>query len=180
MTPLLLLITGPAGAGKTTTAAAWASSHSETAAHLSHDSVTLFVRSGFVSGADAHRNPEGERQWRVGIDICAAAARVYAAAGIHCAIDTFLLPSHRHLWRSGGTDAVFQPRIVVLLPGVEHAVGRNAGRVNWGVSEEAVRANHAAMEAWLDVPDVLVLDNSRMALPDVVQSIRDWTASPTD
>lgn len=171
MTPQLLLVTGPAGAGKTTTAAEWASAHPDTAAHVSHDSVTLLVRSGFVSGADAHRNPEGERQWRLGVDVCAATARIYAAAGIHCAIDTFLLPHTRNLWDS---VADLRPRIIVLLPDAERAVARNAGRDNWGVSEAAVRTNHAAMCAWNDTPGVLVLDTSRTTLPDVVRSIRDW------
>lgn len=165
----LLLVTGPAGAGKTTTADSWASSHEETAAHVSHDDIGLFVRSGFVSGADAHRDPEGWRQWRLGADICAAAARAYAGAGIHCAVDTYLLPHTRQLWTA--VDDLC-PLVVVLLPDVEVAVERNARREGWGVPEDAVRANHAAMRRWYEVPDALVLDTSRLSLADVVRAIR--------
>src|SRR3712207_5976110 len=72
----ILLITRGAGSGKTSTAERWAASRAGLAAHLSHDAVHNFVKSGVISPA-AGPNAEAERQWRIAIDVCVAACRVY-------------------------------------------------------------------------------------------------------
>src|SRR5207248_19261 len=143
--------------GKTSTAEAWAASRRGLAAHLSHDAIHLFVKSGGVSPADGP-NPEAERQWHLAIDVCVAACRVYAAAGVRCAVDTFLLPTTLPLW-SGLRD--LRVGLLVLCPDVEIAVRRNAARreeTGWGVPEWQVRANYEAMDVWTGRPDVLMID----------------------
>lgn len=168
----ILLITGTAGSGKTTTAEAWAASRSGLAAHLSHDDVHLFVKSGVVSPADGP-SAEAERQWRIAIDVCVAASRIYVAAGIRCAIDTFLLPSTIPLW-IGLQD--FRVGVVVLRPDLDVAIHRNVTRLHasgWGVPEWQVRANHEAMGAWADRPDILMVDNSHLEVAQVIDLINE-------
>ncbi len=137
----VLLITGAAGTGKTSTAHAWAASRREVAAHLSHDNVLLFVKSGLASPAE-QTTAEAERQWHVARDICIAAAHIYANAHIRCVIDTFLLPPHLPLWRG---LAPLRVGLVVLHPLVGVAVARNAARMEatgWGVPTWQVHGNH--------------------------------------
>ncbi len=169
----VVLITGGAGAGKTLTAQAWAASRQGVAAHLSHDALLLWVKSGLVSPAE-HATVEAERQWRIAIDVCVAATRIYAAAGVRCAIDTFLLPTHLELWRG---LAELRVGLVVLQPAVEIAVARNAARLEqtgWGVPEWQVRANHAAMGAWADDLRALVLDSGALDLNQVLVEVDAW------
>lgn len=170
----VVLITGAAGTGKTSTAQAWAASRRHPAAHLSHDAVLSFMKSGFVSPAE-QATAEAERQWRVALEICVAASRIYAASQVQCAVDTFLLPTHLALWDG---LAPLQVGIVVLHPPVEVAVARNAARLEqtgWGVPAWQVYANHAAMTAWLERPEVAVLDTSRFNLSQTVAAIDEWT-----
>ncbi|HEX3722562.1 MAG TPA: AAA family ATPase, partial [Nitrolancea sp.] len=128
----VLLITGGAGSGKTSTAEAWAASRPSVAAHLSHDDVHTFVKSGVMNPADGS-NEEADRQWRIAIDICVAACRIYVAEGIRCAIDTYLLPTNLVLWSA---LREFRVGLVVLRPDVDVAARRNAKRqheIGWGV-----------------------------------------------
>jgi chloramphenicol 3-O-phosphotransferase len=169
----VLLITGGAGSGKTSTAEAWAASRQGLAAHLSHDTILHFVKAGVVSPAESSTS-EAERQWRLAIDVCVAATRIYAAAGVRCAIDTFMLPAYTGFWRG---LAHLRVGVVVLHPDVEVAVARNAARLQqsgWGVAEWQVRANHEAMQAWRDRQDVLVLDNSVLDRAQVLAAIDAW------
>ena len=114
----VVLITGAAGTGKTTTASNWAATRRETSAHLSHDSMLGNVKSGLASPAH-QASAEAERQWRIALDICVAAACIYAGSGMRCAIDTFCLPVHLPFWHG---LAHVRVGLVVLHPPVEVAV----------------------------------------------------------
>jgi chloramphenicol 3-O-phosphotransferase len=171
----IILITGGAGAGKTTTAEAWAASRSGVAAHVSHDSIMSFIKAGIASPA-ATTDREAERQWRLAIEVCVAAAEIYASTAVRCAIDTFLLPPFLPYW-NGLAD--FRVGAVVLQPRVEVAVERNATRLRdrgWGVAEWQVRANHTAMQAWSDCSGVLLVDNSALGLQEVLATVDAWEA----
>lgn len=172
----VLLITGAAGTGKTTIAQAWAASRREICAHLSHDSVMQYVKSGFVSPAE-QANAESERQWQIALKICSTMARIYAEEGIRCAIDTFLLPQHLSLWQdlSG-----LQVGLVVLHPPVEQAVERNILRIQqsgWGVPSWHVYENHAAMHAWKEYSAPLILESAPRTSEQIVEAIDAWERS---
>lgn len=96
---------------------------------------------------------------------------IYVAAGIRCAIDTYLLPGSVSIW-AGIRD--LRVGVVILRPDVEVAVRRNAQRVGWGVPEWQVRTNHLAMSAWRERPDVLVVDNSEMVMSEVLAVVNEW------
>ena len=169
----ILLITGAAGSGKSSTAQAWAASRRDICAHLSHDDVTLFIKSGFVSPAQQNTE-EAERQWRIALTICSNTAQLYAKEGIRCAIDTFLLPHALPFWQGLSHLRV---GLLVLQPPVEFAVDRNSMRIQhsgWGVPSWHVYENHAAMRAWEGHPAALVLDNASLSVDQVVESIDAW------
>ena len=132
-----------------------------------------FVKSGVISPADGP-NAEAERQWHVALDGCVAACRIYVAAGVRWAVDTFLLPDVVSLW-AGLQD--LRVGVIVLRPDVEVAVRRNAARLRetgWGVPEWQVRANHEAMGAWVGRRDAFVVDNSRTDQTQVLAVIDEW------
>ena len=79
----VLLVTGPAGSGKSTTSESFASTRRATTARLDMDLIRSFVRAGFVDPSRSW-GPEAERQWELGRAICVAAIDRYRAAGIDC------------------------------------------------------------------------------------------------
>jgi predicted kinase len=85
-TPVLIL-TGPPGAGKTTTAAALAARFPR-AVHLESDRFFQFIRSDYVEPW----RPESSEQNRVVMRIVAEAAARYAAAGYFTVIDGIVIP----------------------------------------------------------------------------------------
>ena len=85
-TPVLIL-TGPPGAGKTTTAAALAARFPRSV-HLESDRFFQFIRSDYVEPW----RPESSEQNRVVMRIVAEAAARYAAAGYFTVIDGIVIP----------------------------------------------------------------------------------------
>jgi ABC-type cobalamin/Fe3+-siderophores transport system ATPase subunit len=88
----VLLIAGPAGAGKTTVAEQWASSRPYRCAHVSLDDVRLLVKSGFADPQDGW-GPEPQRQLDLARGSAALLARRFREAGIGCVIDDAVFPS---------------------------------------------------------------------------------------
>lgn len=85
-TPVLIL-TGPPGVGKTTTAAALVARFPR-AVHLESDRFFQFIRSDYVEPW----KPESSEQNRIVMGIVAEAAARYAAAGYFTVIDGIVIP----------------------------------------------------------------------------------------
>jgi predicted kinase len=83
----VLILTGPPGAGKTTTAAALVARFPR-AVHLESDRFFQFIRSDYVEPW----RPESSEQNRVVMRIVAEAAAGYAAAGYFTVIDGIVIP----------------------------------------------------------------------------------------
>ncbi len=83
----VLILTGPPGAGKTTSAAILAE-RSERAVHLEADVFFRFIRAGHVEPW----KPESHKQNEVVMRIVAAAAAGYATAGYFTIVDGIVIP----------------------------------------------------------------------------------------
>ena len=124
-TPVLVL-TGPPGAGKTTTAAALAARFPRSV-HLESDRFFQFIRSDYVEPW----RPESSEQNRVVIRIVAEAAARYAAAGYFTVIDGIVIPGWflepvRDALRETGHDvalAVLRAPMAVCVERVQEREG---------------------------------------------------------
>ena len=85
--PPVLILTGPPGAGKTTTAAALVARFPR-AVHLESDRFFQFIRSDYVEPW----RPESAEQNRIVMRIVAEAAAGYAAGGYFTVIDGIVIP----------------------------------------------------------------------------------------
>jgi tRNA uridine 5-carbamoylmethylation protein Kti12 len=83
----ILIVTGPPGVGKTTTAGILAA-RSDRAVHLEADHFFRFIRAGYVEPW----TPESHEQNRVVMGVVAGAAAGYAAAGYFTIVDGIVIP----------------------------------------------------------------------------------------
>jgi predicted kinase len=168
-TPSVLLITGSAGAGKTTVADQWARRQAQPTLHLSLDDLRDRVKSGYVNPEDG-ATPEMWRQLALAREGCARVAALYVANGFRCVIDDAIFPR----WPEAGLDAwreVLHPlptRLVVLLPRFEVLQQRNRARTGHRrLRDETLRVIDDEMQLWRGQPDVAVFDNAE-ATPEEV------------
>ena len=171
--PDVLLITGPAGAGKTSAADAWARSRPYRCAHASLDDVRWMVKSGYADPRQGW-GPEPRRQLDLARGSTAMLARRFVAAGIRCVIDDAIFRE----W----PEADYPPwsrelhglthRLVVLLPTLDVALRRNSERRGSRLlSPEMTGMIHDMMIAWRDDEVALVIDNSALSVDQTVRSI---------
>src|SRR5262245_58273265 len=118
---MILFITGPSGAGKTTLARAWVASRDREVAMIEADQVTSWVRLRDTSAvADAVKEGVVERiaeQFRLTAEVLAATAQQYDANGIDVVIAQLCGYDPPPPW-SKGWDLIdpLGPTFVVLLP----------------------------------------------------------------
>ncbi|MFF7364733.1 Pro-rich N-terminal domain-containing protein [Streptomyces sp. NPDC008125] len=157
---LAVLLIGPAGAGKTTVAKLWAARRRVPTAHVSLDDVREWVRSGFAD-PQAGWNDQSEAQYRLARRTCGFAARNFLANGISCILDDAVFPD-RPVIGLGGWKRHVGPGLlpVVLLPGLEVVLERNAARSgNRRLSDEEVARIHGRMAGWYG-SGLPIIDNS--------------------
>ena len=155
---MILLITGPPGAGKTTEADAWARA-SKRGAHIPVDDVRLWVKGGLADSVPW--TEESELQFQAAEEAVWISARAYAEKGFdvvvdHCRNLTRLGALCSEHWK--GLDA----RRLLLLPQLDETLKRNRERTNKDfdplILEETIRAVHARMsgedrEGWIIAPE---------------------------
>ena len=169
----VVLLTGPAGAGKTATASAWAESRRHPTIHLSIDTLRRFVKSGYVNPEDGW-NEETQRQYDLAQSACAVMARQYVESGYRCAIDDAVFPDWPEVgygkWQTA--LAPVQPRLLVLLPSLDRALERNRARSGSSrLKESTVRMIYDMMIEWRDHPDAVVIDNSDLTIEETVAAL---------
>src|SRR5215211_6859590 len=138
----IVFFTGPAAAGKSTIAEAWASSRSAQTAFFDHDHARFLVRAGYISRSAAHADPslrdQADLQWLLAAAVCEAMAETYTVWGFDFALSAFRPPGNwKRCWER--LDAQ-NPIIIVLLPALEILLSRDARRTgrSW-VGEASVR-----------------------------------------
>ena len=140
---LLVLFGGPAGAGKSTLAAAWCATRGR-AVHIQLDAVRELI----VAGRADPQQPSAlqTEQYVLSVGACCALARVFLDAGYDAAVDDTLEPApFEDYWRPLLSGIAWQ--IVIVLPTLADTLARSAQRRK-RVLEAHARAQHAAAQGW--------------------------------
>lgn len=171
---LVLLITGPAGAGKTAAARTWARSQPGYVAHIELDSVRDQVITGFADPRDGW-NDEVDRQYILACHNCADMARRYVSAGMTCVIDDAIFPTwdrvNQEGWRQALGDVPYT--LIALMPNFQAVSARNANRSGSRLlAPEMLRTIYDMMAPWRDQSDVPVLDTTHLSAEETAQAIQ--------
>ena len=171
--PFVLLLTGPAGAGKTTVAAQWASNRTSPTAHISLDDVRDFLKAGYANPEDGW-NEVTQSQYDLARELCATMARRYVESGITCAVDDAIFPEWPEVGYAGWVRALgdIPHALVVLLPRLEVARKRNdAGHDGHRrLGPETLQTIYDDMLPWRDSA-VPVIDNSELSVAETVAEV---------
>lgn len=140
---VLLLLGGPAGAGKSTLAAAWCRTR-PSAVHVELDRV----RERIVSGRADPQQPNDRQSEQYALSVAASIglARPFLAAGYDVAIDDVLEPAaYERFWlpHLGG----LKPRIFIVLPALATALARSTARSKRVLAAHTL-SQHAACAGW--------------------------------
>lgn len=170
----VLLVTGPAGAGKSAAAHAWAAGRATSTAHIQLDDVRELIVAGFADPRDGW-TAETQRQYELARRQCADMARRYVAAGVTTVIDDAIFP----LWEScdyAGWDAALGDTphyLVTLLPDEASIIARNAQRHGRRLlTTDLLHVIYAMMEPWRDQQRFPVLDTSALSIAETALAIQ--------
>ena len=156
---MLVLFGGPAGAGKSTLAAAWCATR-ERAVHVQLDDVRNFIVAGLADPQTGEREQVDE-QYVTSVDACCSLARAFLADGYDVAIDDVLEPSaFERVWRPALGDTPWH--IVIVLPSLEATLQRSRARRK-RVLETITRQQHAGCAEW---PANLRLDTTALTVDE--------------
>jgi len=167
----IILLTGPPGAGKTTTSKEFAKIANGTWALIEQDAIRQLVKAGFKNPADPWTR-DTETQMNVSIDICGDMARRYQQADINCIIDCFITldPYVFDKWQTALKDMTY--KIIVFLPTVEKAIMQNNQRTGDArLKESLVIEQHEEFSAWRNDPRATIIDPTAMNVSDAVRAI---------
>ncbi|MEN3274184.1 MAG: hypothetical protein V7636_2945 [Actinomycetota bacterium] len=171
-----ILLTGPPGAGKTTTAHLWTAVRKKPAFPLDWDQITSTV----VVADELRGLPSSSphEQYGFGARVAAAEAKWITRSGVDCVLvgarAPFPPPELAAVWEP--LDEL-DPVTIVLLPRADVCVARNAADAarigEFAVPEEHVRGSFDMWhwERWSELPRAAVLDNSDMSQLEVVDEL---------
>ena len=169
--PFTLLITGPAGAGKTATASAWAATRPRATIHVSLD-----VMRGFMPGRAIPQdgwNDDCQWQYELAREACTGLARLYVSRGLSCAIDDAFFPEWEAVTYEGWAKALegLPHAMVVLMADLETLAPRNLERDSHVLRQDTVELLHRMMLPWQDQTRFPVIDTTSMTVDETVASI---------
>ena len=168
--PKLILLTGPGGAGKTTTANKIATESSGIWAHVPQDDIRYFIKAGFAHPAKEWTE-QTKKQWDISVKISCDMARDYYKNGVNCIVDGFISHAKFDEWREALAGVKF--KLFVLHPTEETTLKRNAQRSGSArLLDETIKSHHDIFKLWQDVPEAVIIDNSNMSVEEVVDKIK--------
>ncbi|HEX8731788.1 MAG TPA: AAA family ATPase [Ktedonobacterales bacterium] len=170
----VLLLTGPAGAGKSAAAREWAASRASTTAHIPVDDVRELVVAGFADPREGW-TAETQRQYDLARRNCAAMAKNNVAAGVTTVIDDAIFPHWESCDYAGWRAALGETPhyLVALLPDETAVITRNARRHGRRLlAPEMLHVIYEMMEPWRDQRRVPVLDTTNLLIPEVALAIQ--------
>lgn len=161
---IVLLLAGPAGAGKSTLARAWCQTRL-VAAHVQLDTVRDLLVQGLVDPR-AVGEPGQVEQWQASITATCALVRSFAESGIDVAVDDVLLPADAEtLWRPMLND--LSTHLVVVLPSLDEALARGRNR-DKQVPEHIVTSQYDGSARW---PRQRQLDTTGQTVGESVKAL---------
>ena len=166
--PFALVVTGPAGVGKTTVAARWAASRQAPTAHVSLDAIRRQVVAGYADPQDGWTQ-EAAMQHRLARGFAASMAVSYVRAGITCVVDDAVFPDRDDVgWEAwdAALESVPHGLIVISAPFADVAA-RNALRSPSDRLRDDILAEiHERMAGWRDSTHPIV--DSRGSVEETV------------
>jgi hypothetical protein len=169
----VLLITGPAGAGKTSTAGEFLKQAEGTWAYINQDEVRQLVRTGYATagGYESDWSEATRQQWEVSIPICCDIASRYQAYGINCIIDFNSSPEEFINWEKYLGNMEY--KLIVLLPDEETVLLRNKNRDGRSrLKDKKITQNYKKLVSWKN-ENVAIIDNSEGNVTDTIVKLND-------
>lgn len=169
----VLLLTGPAGAGKSAVAERWASRRATPTAHIALDDVRQLVKAGYADPARGW-TAETARQLELARRGCVALARLYVEAGITCVVDDAVFPAWEPAAYAPWDAALgaLPHALVALMPSYATVRARNAlRRGRQLLPEDLLRVIYDLMLPWRQQTRVPVLDNSAWSLDETAERL---------
>ena len=155
-----VLIGGPAGAGKSTLAAAWCATR-ERAVHLELDAVRSRIVPGLADPQGVH--PAVGEQYALCVEVCVREAATFASSGYDLAIDDVLEPeAFEAHWRPALSGIPYT--VIILMPEVDEVLERATQREK-RVREAIIRAQYEASKAW---PPELTMDTTGVSIEEAL------------
>ena len=156
----IVLIGGPAGAGKSRLAAAWCATR-ERAVHIELDDVRNRIVAGFADPQSGE--PAVGEQYALCVEACVREAATFASAGYDVAIDDVLEPeAFEAHWRPALSGIPYT--LLILMPALDEVLERARQRQK-RVREDIIRTQYEASKAW---PPELTMDTTGVSVEEAL------------
>lgn len=166
---VLIFITGPSGAGKTTTASEVAARWPSKCALIDFDSIRTLIKSSYAEPAKGW-NDETEQQWDIAKQVVASMAETYIKNNVSVVIPVFATPHDYPTWEKLFANMPYKP--FALLPDMEVVLARNNQRKNIArLKESDITQNYEWSVEWKNTADVIVIDNGTAKIADIADLI---------